>query len=252
MGRLSLLFVFALIISVSYTAFAADKSAQLTTTYKAELSGQAEVPAVQPAPGETKPTGEAIFQFSGPGIKGGGAGGAGETGAAGPGGEVKKGGADSSYYSGILDKGESTGSEGAEGGGGTAKSEPDSNYYSGILIRENSSGSAAGGTAGDVLHYKLNVRDIENVTAAHLHMGKKGTATAKGPVIAPLYTGPEKTGKFSGLLAEGTITDKDLKGPLSGKSVRDLAKLMNEGNVFVNVHTAQHPAGEIRGEVAPK
>lgn len=187
--------MFALIISAAYTAFAADKSAQRTTTYKAELSGQAEVPAVQPAPGETKPTGEAIFQLSGPGIKGEGAGGAGETGAAGP---------------------------------------------------------AAGGTAGDVLHYKLNVRDIENVTAAHLHRGKRGTATAEGPVIAPLYTGPEKTGKFSGLLAEGTITDKDLKGPLSGKSVRDLAKLMNEGNVFVNVHTAQHPAGEIRGEVAPK
>lgn len=251
MRRLSLLFVFALIIAVAYTAFAADKSAQRTTTYKAELSGQAEVPAVQPAPGETKPTGEAIFQLSGPGIKGGGAGGAGETGAAGPaGGEAKKGGADSSYYSGILDRAKSTGSESA--GGGTAKSEPDSNYYSGILIRGNSSGSAAGGTAGDVLHYKLNVRDIENVTAAHLHMGKRGTATAEGPVIAPLYSGPEKTGKFSGLLAEGTITDKDLKGPLSGKSVRDLAKLMNEGNVFVNVHTAQHPAGEIRGEVAPK
>lgn len=74
-------------------------------------------------------------------------------------------------------------------------------------------------------------------------------ARQKAPVIAPLFTGPKKSGEFSGLLAEGTISDKDLKGPLSGKSVQELARMIQDGNVYVNVHTEKHPAGEIRGQV---
>jgi len=105
---------------------------------------------------------------------------------------------------------------------------------------------------GDVqgmLAYKLSVWNIENVTAAHLHLNK-GT-TAAGPVIGPLFSGPKKTGEYSGMLSEGTIVDKDLTGPLSGRSVRDLTALMNSSEVYVNVHTDKHPAGEIRGEVKP-
>ncbi len=97
------------------------------------------------------------------------------------------------------------------------------------------------------LHYKLAVRNIENATGAHLHIGKK--TTSQGPVVAPLFGGPKKSGQFSGLLAEGTITDKDLAGPLSGKTVQDLARMINAGDIYVNVHTEKHPAGEIRGQV---
>ena len=107
-------------------------------------------------------------------------------------------------------------------------------------------GMGAGGAQG-VLAYKLSVWNIENVTAAHLHMNKR--TTAAGPVIAPLFSGPKKAGEYSGMLSEGTITDKDLTGPLSGRSVQDLTALMNSGEVYVNVHTDKHPAGEIRGEV---
>jgi hypothetical protein len=75
--------------------------------------------------------------------------------------------------------------------------------------------------------------------------------TAAGPVIAPLLPGPKKSGEYSGILSEGTITDKDLTGPLSGRSVQDLIALMDSSEVYVNVHTDKHPAGEIRGEVKP-
>lgn len=110
------------------------------------------------------------------------------------------------------------------------------------------SGAGPGGAGmGDALKYELKVKNIENVTAAHLHMGK-GT-TAEGPVIAPLFTGPRKAGEFSGVLAQGTLTAKDLKGPLSGKSVDELVKMINSGDVYVNVHTEKHPEGEIRGQV---
>ena len=92
-----------------------------------------------------------------------------------------------------------------------------------------------------VLVYKLSVWNIENVTAAHIHMNWR--TTAAGPVIAPLFVGPKKAGEYSGTLSEGTITDKNLTGPLIGRSVQDLTVLMNSGEVYVNVHTDKHPAG---------
>jgi len=99
---------------------------------------------------------------------------------------------------------------------------------------------------GKEITYILNVKDIENVSAAHIHAGKKGES---GAPVAPLFMGPKKEGEFSGELAKGTITDKDLVGKLAGKTMGDLIKLMKEGGAYVNVHTAKNPAGEIRGQI---
>ncbi len=99
---------------------------------------------------------------------------------------------------------------------------------------------------GKELTYSLRLTDIENVTAAHIHgavMGKNG-----GPV-AGLFAGPKKDGKFSGEIAKGTITDKDLIGPLSGKTVGDLVKMIKDGGAYVNVHTEKYPDGEVRGQI---
>ncbi len=99
---------------------------------------------------------------------------------------------------------------------------------------------------GNELGYKLTVSNMENVTAAHIHMGKKGV---EGPPLAGLFAGPKKEGSFTGVLAEGTLTAKDLTGPLSGKSVSDLIKMIRDGAAYVNVHTDKHPNGEIRGQI---
>jgi hypothetical protein len=99
---------------------------------------------------------------------------------------------------------------------------------------------------GKQLSYKLTVKNIENANAAHLHKGKKGVS---GPVLANLFTGPKKEGKFSGVLAEGNLTDKDLADELQGKTLADLENLIKAGEVYVNVHTDGHPDGEIRGQV---
>ncbi|MDA8173544.1 MAG: CHRD domain-containing protein [Nitrospiraceae bacterium] len=96
------------------------------------------------------------------------------------------------------------------------------------------------------LTYVLKVRNIEGVTMAHIHLAPKGQ---EGPPVANLYTGPEKKGKFSGTLAKGTITDKDLTGPMQGKTINDLIKEIKGGNTYINVHTAAHPNGEIRGQI---
>jgi hypothetical protein len=98
---------------------------------------------------------------------------------------------------------------------------------------------------GKALSYYVTVSDIENVTAAHIHIGKKGE---NGPPVA-LITNEKKAGKFSGTLAEGTITEKELMGSLMGKSVKDLVKQIEKGNAYLNVHTDKYPNGEIRGQI---
>lgn len=100
------------------------------------------------------------------------------------------------------------------------------------------------------LTYKLNVANIENVLQAHIHVGPPD---ANGPVVAFLYPdGPPPVlipGRFGGTLASGTITDADLVGPLAGGTVEDLLDEIRAGNAYVNVHTQQNPAGEIRGQI---
>ncbi len=99
---------------------------------------------------------------------------------------------------------------------------------------------------GKELKYKLTVEDIENVSAAHIHIAKKGK---NGPPVAGLFAGPKKEGKFGGTLGEGTITDKDLVGPMAGKTIKDLIKALRSGELYVNVHTDKYPDGELRGQI---
>ena len=99
---------------------------------------------------------------------------------------------------------------------------------------------------GKVLSYKLEVKNIENTTAAHIHRGMKGK---NGPPLVNLFSGPKKEGKFSGKLSEGTITAIDLSGDLMGKSLDDLVQLVKSGDTYVNVHTDANPNGEIREQI---
>ena len=94
------------------------------------------------------------------------------------------------------------------------------------------------------LYYRLNVRDIDDVTAAHIHVGQPGE---DGDVVALLFSG-DPAGEFNGQLAEGTITEADLTGPLAG-DMDGLVDLLESGGLYVNVHTVVNPAGEIRGQI---
>jgi hypothetical protein len=102
---------------------------------------------------------------------------------------------------------------------------------------------------GTELHYRVIVANIENVTMAHIHLAPAG---ANGPVAAWLYpSGPPAQlipGPYNGVLATGIITSSNLVGPLSGMDLSDLLDYLNDGNAYVNVHTSQFPAGEVRGQ----
>jgi len=100
----------------------------------------------------------------------------------------------------------------------------------------------------DELVYQLTLTDIEEVMAAHIHVGRRGI---KGEPVAPLFTEPKK-GDISGTLySEGTITGYQLVGSLKGESLDCLLQMMKTGETYVNVQTKKHPDGEIRGQIEP-
>lgn len=98
--------------------------------------------------------------------------------------------------------------------------------------------------------YRLMVANLHNVIQAHIHVGEAGV---NGPVVAWLYpSGPPAQpieGRSSGVLATGVITEDNLVGPLAGQPLSALLDRMRDASVYVNVHTAQFPPGEIRGQI---
>jgi hypothetical protein len=100
------------------------------------------------------------------------------------------------------------------------------------------------------IHYQVVVKNINNVTMAHIHLGPHGQ---NGPIVVWLYPATQKaktiSGKFSGVLAKGIITEKDMVGPLKEKPLADLIADMRTGKTFVEVHTLKHPPGALRGTI---
>lgn len=69
-------------------------------------------------------------------------------------------------------------------------------------------------------------------TAAHIHMGAAGK---NGPVIVPMV----KSG------------DDGFTFPPGSKLNADQMKAFKEGDLYINVHSAANPGGEIRGQLKP-
>lgn len=81
--------------------------------------------------------------------------------------------------------------------------------------------------------YRVMVKDIANITGAHIHKGATGV---NGPVVAPLFLG---LGLF------------DPANPISGTAPINtpLALALLTGDYYVNIHTAANPGGELRGQI---
>ena len=93
------------------------------------------------------------------------------------------------------------------------------------------SGSGAFRVAEDgTITGSITTKDVEG-TMAHIHRGAKGT---NGPVLIPL----EKK--------EHTYTV-----PAGRKLTAEQMKLLKEGQLYVNVHTAKNKGGEVRAHLLP-
>jgi hypothetical protein len=98
---------------------------------------------------------------------------------------------------------------------------------------------------GSELTFTISVSGLENVQAAHLHLAPAGQ---NGMIVVGLFAS-DKPGPVDGVLAEGTITEADLVGPLAGQPLSALVDEIRARHIYVNVHTEAYPAGEIRGQL---
>lgn len=112
-------------------------------------------------------------------------------------------------------------------------------------VDSSASGTASFSIKGGVLSYKIQVSRLDDVTGAHLHLGQPG---ANGDVVVDLLRGSDKSPTEQGIMITGSINDAGLTGPLEGKSIDILIDAMKE-DVYINLHTAVYPDGEIRGQV---
>jgi len=99
---------------------------------------------------------------------------------------------------------------------------------------------------GKSITFKLIVANMENVTMAHIHIGDSAT---NGPVVVFLFHTETPVARQDGILSQGTFTASDFKGPLMGQAFSALINAIMNGDAYVNVHSTQHGAGEIRGQV---
>lgn len=95
---------------------------------------------------------------------------------------------------------------------------------------------------GDVVDYRLEVFDIQNVFAAHIHSGGPGV---NGPIVVTLFAAEPPVAAPQGLLAEGSFT----VGDVEEITFAALLELMRTGQAYVNVHTTANEEGEMRGQV---
>lgn len=102
---------------------------------------------------------------------------------------------------------------------------------------------------GMSMAYKLVVNKMTSpTTMAHIHIGARGD---NGPPVVWLFPDvpPPSAGvEAAGVLAAGTITPANLTGPLAGDWDGFLMALRSEA-LYVNVHTHNFVAGEVRGQI---
>jgi CHRD domain len=127
----------------------------------------------------------------------------------------------------------------------------DSNGFIGVKFREDFK----------QLVYNVNVNNIDNITGIYLY--SRGDDTKKASMILDLLQEAKevkvkdkfneaslllnKKHEIEGTVAVGGVTSADLQGELKGKSLKDLHKLITNGESFVIVTTKQFPRGEIGG-----
>ncbi len=108
-------------------------------------------------------------------------------------------------------------------------------------------GTATFTVSGTSVDYKITASGLSgDATAAHIHLGPTTTA---GPVVVPFPAKAITNGANGSVTISGSFSSADIKPNPGIKSLDDLLGQMRAGGTYVNIHTAAHPAGEIRGQI---
>jgi len=92
----------------------------------------------------------------------------------------------------------------------------------------------------------INITGIKDISGAHIYTGKKGENG--NPIVDLLKTGQKKKTP-GGVTIEGNFNASAFEGSMKGSRLSDLGVAMAANGTYVNIHTSDHPQGEIRGQI---
>jgi len=110
-------------------------------------------------------------------------------------------------------------------------------------IESDASGSAGFRTDGSSVEFRLDWRRLTTPTLfGHIHCAPAGV---NGPVGVTLFMGANDTTDQ----VAGSFSGPDPANSCGWETLADVLAAMVSGNTYVNVHTTQYPAGELRGQI---
>ena len=98
------------------------------------------------------------------------------------------------------------------------------------------------------IRFRLVVDGADNIlgaAGAHLHCAPAGV---NGPVVVFL-AGSAPPGFGGRIEMRATLGDDSILNPACGENIAELVGSMLDGNVYINVHSMDHPGGEVRGQI---
>jgi hypothetical protein len=103
------------------------------------------------------------------------------------------------------------------------------------------------------LNFMLVVDKGIGITMAHIHCGAEDE---NGPVAVwmagqhPALDGEAVGWDVDGIwVGDATVTDANVVPTDCGQTLEELAQAMADGNMYVNVHSVEFPAGVVRGQL---
>ena len=94
---------------------------------------------------------------------------------------------------------------------------------------------------GRSISYRIEAEDLTGgVQAAHIHYGRTGQA---GPVILTICKSACRVPR------SGRLTRRRFSRAAGVRNFAAAVRQLRAGRTYVNLHTAQHKAGEIRGQI---
>ena len=97
--------------------------------------------------------------------------------------------------------------------------------------------------------FELKVEDGTAITQAHLHCAPQGV---NGPIVVFLAGFHEQGWHVDGhWIGDAAFTNANVIDPACGADLAALVRAIRHGQVYVNVHSVEHPGGVIRGQLRP-